>query len=137
LIGVYKKGLALLASGPLAGDAFLLREAQKPKNSDIRLHMLTDLIVARPKSDIVLLTQYVAATMHTNLRRLVMDMIPARLPLVRDIFEKCFELDVPQFKGADPEEDVKVLKSFFAGNFKSQETEQVYVFLHGRSEFGI
>lgn len=121
--------MTLLASGPLAGDTYLLKQAQKRKNNDISLQMLTDLIVARPKSEIALLSQYVAVTMHTNLRRLVMDMIPAKLRMVRDVFDRCFELEVPEYKGSNFQEDLKTLRDFFADTTRPLETNKVYVYL--------
>ncbi|CAG7846458.1 SubName: Full=Uncharacterized protein {ECO:0000313/EMBL:CCA66920.1} [Serendipita indica DSM 11827] len=118
--GRYQTGLALLASGALAGDAYLLKKASKQKmDSRIRLALLTEILVMRSKSDLIRLKEYVSATQHRSLASIVNDAIRMMDASVQEnlieAFRLCMLTEEEVVEESEVMSNVQTIKTFLEG----------------------
>ncbi|PVF98930.1 Annexin [Serendipita vermifera] len=95
--GDYRLGLVLLTNGALGGDAWILRKGLNTMFETLKtkLEVLTDILVARNRDEIVLLRSYLHSTKGIDLDQLVRDMIPANKTAIRAVFSECLMSEIP------------------------------------------
>ncbi|CAG7846459.1 SubName: Full=Uncharacterized protein {ECO:0000313/EMBL:CCA66919.1} [Serendipita indica DSM 11827] len=118
--GSYQTGLALLASGALGGDAYLLNKVVEPKTSSrIRLALLTEILVMRSKPDLIKLKEYVSATQHRSLASIVNDAIRMMDASVQEnlieAFRLCMLTDERVVEDGEVMSNVQTIKAFLEG----------------------
>lgn len=118
--GSYQTAVALLASGALGGDAYLLKKAVESKTSSrVRLALLTELIVMRSKPDLIKLKEYVSATQHRSLASVVNDAIRMMDTSIQDglieAFRLCMLTDERVVEEEEVMSNVQIIKAFLEG----------------------
>ncbi|CAG7846457.1 SubName: Full=Uncharacterized protein {ECO:0000313/EMBL:CCA66921.1} [Serendipita indica DSM 11827] len=118
--GSYQTGLALLASGALGGDAYLLKKVVESKTSSrVRLALLTEIVVMRSKPDLVKLKEYISAIQHRSLASIVNDAIrmmddSAQEDLI-EAFRLCMLPDERVVEDGEVMSHVQMIKAFLEG----------------------